>query len=1344
MKEILKSYLRRLTNLSGNSRSILLLRLLKEQFVDIHDFDFALNESSFKILESIIARKSKIPLCDVQDSRDSQSNKLSARLRKLKRIDHLVFEERGARDLYVGWPMVKGKFSDGTVVRCPLMFFPAAIESDNKKWYLKIRKDVNITMNKSFVLAYSFYNQLPPNESLLDRVFDDFDRESTGFRTDLYELLKEQNLEINFNQDNFKDELKAFQDLKKSDLEVIEKDGELKLFPEAVLGIFPQAGSYLVPDYLTLMDNPKEQTLEDFFLERNLDESVEKDNTSYYRFLKRVREDQTFTPYKMDAYQENAIKAIKKGNSVVVQGPPGTGKSQMICNLVADYIARGKNVLVVSQKRAALDVVFNRLKEKQLSDFIGLLHDFKNDRKPIFEQLESQISQLEGYMGLNNSLDAIQLERNFLKTSRRIDQLEEEIEEFKTALFDESECGLSVKELYLISSPHKKTFPLNQEYRSFHFSTIDNFLIKLKSYSRYASKFLKENYPWFKRKSFASFTISDLNMMTKHLDEIHDYVNVLEVVTEKAIGKRVKFEDAIQIIDKRKEIEHLSSLLANEEVYNGLIKLQKSSVRPVSKTQLVEIEKIVMQFFKAKGPELSLASNELGRFQEVLERGIGARGNVFKWFFWKFFSKDKIFISRVLVANKIKNNKEGFSELVEMVDNRLNLEHNLSGLKGEPGLRQLPDVYTKVNVQNWFFFQKQAIEAKDIVSEIRTLLEYISLESNDCNVYPVKLKALLKALTPIGEKLDDWKIHFSIPQMREIFAKHIEVEELLSSLKTDFDSLCEFDKTAEEFSKDQKRVIEKLEEEIEANDGAESWEEIFLNALRLAWIDHIELKYPILRSVSSNKMEELQLELQNLVRDKLRMSNEILLMKSRERVYKNAEYNRLNNMVTYRDLYHQVTKKRRIWPVRKIIANFPREVFDLMPCWLASPESASAIFPMEKVFDLVIFDEASQCFVEKGIPAMYRGKQVVIAGDSQQLKPNDLYQVRWEEENVEEQPELDFDSVLNLSSQYLMQVHLNGHYRSKKLDLIRFSNQNFYGNRLSMLPDFNEINRHEKAIEYIKVEGIWDKNQNLVEAEEVAFLIKKILSKNPDLEIGVVTFNSKQQMCILEYLEQFAIANNFLIPDSLIVKNIENIQGDEKDIIIFSTVYAPDSSGRLNMQFGSLNAEGGENRLNVAVTRAREKIYLVSSIMPQQLNVDETKNQGPKLLKKYLEYAYQVSEGINTPYPQNTSTHSADWYLKNRISKNTLEHFEDVNISSSFPFVDLAIYNKDNYLGAVLTDDELYHQTISIKHAHVYNPFTLSQKQWPYTFVYSRQMWANPDFVDERINRLIARNIKEE
>ena len=184
----------------------------------------------------------------------------------------------------------------------------------------------------------------------------------------------------------------------------------------------------------------------------------------------------------------------------------------------------------------------------------------------------------------------------------------------------------------------------------------------------------------------------------------------------------------------------------------------------------------------------------------------------------------------------------------------------------------------------------------------------------------------------------------------------------------------------------------------------------------------------MLRAVSTMKMEAMETEIQQLVVEKQKLSEEILLVRARELVYEGIEYNRLNNRITYRDLYHQVSKKKKVWPMRKVITEFQEELFKLIPCWMASPESVSAIFPMMELFDVVIFDEASQCFAERGIPSMYRGKQIIVAGDNKQLRPNEMYQVRWEDDRDE--PELEVDSVLELVERYVSTVHLQGHYRS--------------------------------------------------------------------------------------------------------------------------------------------------------------------------------------------------------------------------------------------------------------------------------------------------------------------------
>src|SRR5690606_18900355 len=252
------------------------------------------------------------------------------------------------------------------------------------------------------------------------------------------------------------------------------------------------------------------------------------------------------------------------------------------------------------------------------------------------------------------------------------------------------------------------------------------------------------------------------------------------------------------------------------------------------------------------------------------------------------------------------------------------------------------------------------------------------------------------------------------------------------------------------------------------------------------------------------------------------------------------------------------------------------------------------------------------------------GNQVLVAGDDKQLRPFELYQSRLEEES--EAPELEVDSLLELSSKYLETTYLRGHYRSKSLELIDFSNHHFYNNKLQLLPDKRILDLNEPAVEYRKVDGVWESQTNPQEAQQAVDVVMNYIKEYPEKDIGVVTFNLPQQMLIMDLLDDAFLSTGQSQPVSLFVKNIENVQGDEKDIIIFSIGYAPDKSKKLSMQFGSLNVAGGENRLNVAVTRAREKVIIVSSIWPEALRVEGVQHDGPKLLKQYLEYAREISE----------------------------------------------------------------------------------------------------------------------
>lgn len=1331
MHKILNSYLRRLTNLTSRNRSILLLRIASGRFLDLNELDFLNNQPAFSIIQQLISRKKEIFLCRVLDSRDESSNKVSQKLRKLWRNERFVFEERGARDLYVGWPFARGIFGNGTLVRAPLLFFPVSIEMEDNGWKLKPRTDEYCYLNRSFLLAYSHFNQVPVDEKLMDFNFEEFPTDSRSFRVSLYELFKQSDVELNFNQQNFTDNLLPFNNFNKAEFEGRFKKGTITLYPEAVLGLFPQAGSYLVPDYLELLSDRSVQDIASLFAGKNIE-----DDTSGFEYLSVLKEEQTVTPFKLDAFQENALKAIKSGKSLVIQGPPGTGKSQLISNIMADYASRGKRTLLVCQKRAALDVVSQRLREVGMGNFIALVHDFKNDRRSLYAQILNQIESLEDYRRLNGSLDAIQLERQFLQASRRIDQMTEELEEFKHALYDQEECGISVKELYLTSQFNGSSVNLKQEFRHFSIEKVDDFKKVLERYHSYMMRFEDDDFLWKDRRPFNGFGIKELKSISKLIDEVWDYSGSMVKKASSLLKSQITYETLEGIADNRDEIIRFINLLKDPAVYRYFNQHREYKDTHKDQLGLANIERVVLDCFKREGPEVSIPADELGAFQEIIQQRIESRKNIFKWLNWHLFSKEKMQYQRVLRANGLRNSREGFRTLLEKIDNRLNLEHNLEKLRNYPWLKEIPDTHRQVDFQGWFYYQKKALEARRIFSEQRNFQQFFAAPLSYKELKTL-LESLLNILDKLPQKKTDWLRYLMPKQVSLIISEPGMKDRLKDSLNKEFENLCEFDALSAGFSASESAVVNKLYEYREEYSEI-NITELFENSLKLAWIEHIETKYPILRIVSSLKLAQLEEEYREQVKTKFEISREILLLKLRENVYRDVKYNRLNNMISYRDLKHQVSKKRRIWPIRKLLSSFTDELLTLIPCWLASPESVSAMVPMKELFDLVIFDEASQCFAEKGIPALYRARQVAVTGDSKQLTPNDLYMIRWEEEETDGEIDLEIDSMLDLATKYLPQVHLQGHYRSKSLDLITFSNEHFYKGKLRMLPDFQVLEQGTPAIRYIKINGTWENNINQNEAMEVVMLVYKIMEEAPDKSIGVVTFNIQQQQYIMECLEDKAIQSDLSLPDGLIVKNIENVQGDEKDIIIFSVGYAPDKNGKFSMNFGSLNTDGGENRLNVAITRAREQVYVIASIMPQDLRVGKSKNEGPKLLKKYLEYAWDVSEGTPQELINSSSQFQSNWYLKEKLKTETFIN-NSHSLEELLPFADLVLCRANQYLGLLLTDDDLYHQSISVKDSHVYVPLILKSKGWKFMGLFSREYWMNPDETRERIERFAVK-----
>jgi len=485
--------------------------------------------------------------------------------------------------------------------------------------------------------------------------------------------------------------------------------------------------------------------------------------------------------------------------------------------------------------------------------------------------------------------------------------------------------------------------------------------------------------------------------------------------------------------------------------------------------------------------------------------------------------------------------------------------------------------------------------------------------------------------------------------------------------------------------------------------------------------------------------------------------------------FKNSYKELYNANPENNNFFHQISKPQNLWPIRKLIENYSELLFSLFPCWLLSPENVSTLLPLiPGLFDLILFDEASQVFIESTIPTIYRGKHIAVAGDNKQLRPTAHFVRRFmgndeDDFDVNTQAALEVESLLDLATSRFDSARLNYHYRSKFEELINFSNYAFYDCKLQVVPNLGK-SLGNRPIERIKVDGRWIDRHNEMEANRIVELLKKIIKERKNNEtIGIITFNVEQGNQITDMIDAACLKDNAFRETialernrkehgedvSLFVKNLENVQGDERDIIIFSIGYAQNEYGKVVSQFGPLNLEGGENRLNVAITRAKSKIYVVTSIEPEQLNVENAKNLGPKLFKKYLEYVRAVSSGnlkevdmilSSLAHPSLMGTQVQEEKRMSLELKAILEkhgYTVELNVGGSANKLTLAIYDKefDTYLVGVECDYTALNTSPSVLERDVFRPKFMESRGWRILRVWSREFWLNKNKVVAQIEK---------
>lgn len=456
-------------------------------------------------------------------------------------------------------------------------------------------------------------------------------------------------------------------------------------------------------------------------------------------------------------------------------------------------------------------------------------------------------------------------------------------------------------------------------------------------------------------------------------------------------------------------------------------------------------------------------------------------------------------------------------------------------------------------------------------------------------------------------------------------------------------------------------------------------------------------------------------------------------------------------------LRREISKKRQHLPLRQLLEAIPTAVLRLTPCLLMSPLSIAQYLSADaSSFDIVIFDEASQIPVWDAIGAMARGKQVVMVGDPKQLPPTNFFDRADSSAGDSEDVEPDLESILDeCLGASLPTRNLSWHYRSRHESLIAFSNHRYYGGGLVTFPS---PMTDDRAVSFHLVQGQYEKGGSRINQPEARALVADLVGrlKSPGfrasgLTIGVVTFNSEQERLIEDLLDQARRTDPSLEPffsevelEPVFVKNLESVQGDERDIMYFSITYGPDMSGSVSMNFGPLNRDGGERRLNVAITRARHELRVFSSLKGEQMDLSRTKAAGVRDLKHFLEFAERGRRALAEAHAGSQGDFDSPFEVKVAAALQRKGWQVHTQIGASSFRVDLGVVHPDfpgRYLAGVECDGATYHRSATARDRDKLREQVLRGLGWEILRIWSTDWWVNPggtlDRVHEALNTLL-------
>jgi hypothetical protein len=1081
-----------------------------------------------------------------------------------------------------------------------------------------------------------------------------------------------------------------------------------------------------------------------------------------------------------DPTQASAVARARRGESFIIQGPPGTGKSQTITNLLADAVARGKRVLFVCEKRAAIDVVFHRLQMQGLAPLTCLIHDSQADKKAFIKDLK------ETYEGWSTTSPSGELDDARRGDAALFGALLGRAQRYRAAM-QALPRGADVSNLWLIGralelqdlAPTHVPVERLPGHRAFVASASPGRALEqaLRAvgrdslFARHALRVLGDEVLFAGDPAGAARAETALALQT------------LDALAASQLARAAGTPTVGELLERLRLVERLRPLI----VESSLRLLDPSGeARKAFNALRVELEELTAASRRAAraaaGWRAPIAADEVTRALAQARRFEGSLLlRLFGWLSPTWWQLRRVLNASFDFASKAI--RPAWSEVLALLQAQQGAEaavlaarehgqralavKDLDAVSG--ALLQLPaDAGALAPFQQWLTTPGASADAAAMLKVVE-----------GATGFDARLRRLLRGAQAQGPA--------------ELRAQLVGLESGLADLPVLLEPLRRLATSEHEalagLLREHAVSVDQLERDVCRASAEQGLRERALDVL--AGGDWDALRDEALQAGSKVRRANAaaiverarNAFLANVARSLAPADTLTSEQKKEKRAYATGR----------KELEHEFSKTTRHRSIRDIATGAPGVVVrDLKPIWLMSPLSVADTLPLEPLFDVVIFDEASQIPLEDAVPAAYRAAQTIVVGDEMQLPPTDFFGAgaQVDDEAGERAPEeggyeLDAQSLLTHAARALPSTMLGWHYRSRDEALIAFSNRVFYEGKLMTVPSvMRTVERRpivvaraedgvegatallERSISFHRLESSpYEQRRNVGEARYIAEVVRGLLAKNDGKTLGVVAFSEAQQGEIERALrelgeEDAAFATRYEAElereedgqhVGLFVKNLENVQGDERDVIIISVCYGPDARGKMLMNFGPINKTGGEKRLNVIFSRAKHHLAVVSSIRWSAITNDY--NDGANCLRNYLRYAEAMSVGATSEaasallaYATRSAavTARAGNSLEARLAKALRERgYEvDLGVGTSQFRCSLGVRRRGEarYRLGLLVDDA-DHQARPVEEVLHAQASVLRGFGWRTLTVLHRDWYEGPELVLQRIEAALAQSV---